>query len=91
MRRKAGEVPADARKRDHAAAGDVDLVMNSCRQEFLEAKANSASLRTPAQVNRFVAEAVGPMRVMPDGTVQPKSDTADRAEVAMSAVSIEDG
>jgi len=46
-----------------------------CRQAFEEARANAAHLWTLAHVNRFVAEIIGPMRVMPGGTVC-KSDAA---------------
>src|SRR5688572_26094443 len=59
------------------AVDDLDELMAACRQAFLEAKANFAGLMTPAQVNRFVAEVVGPMVVSPDGSVR-QNDTAHR-------------
>ncbi|HMQ14503.1 MAG TPA: zinc ribbon domain-containing protein [Phycisphaerae bacterium] len=63
------------------AALDMDDLMADCRQAFLEAKANFAGLMTPAQVNRFVAEVVGPMTVLPDGRVV-QEEAAATGEVA---------
>ncbi len=54
------------------AATDMDDLMTDCRRAFLEAKANFAGLMSPAQMNRFVAEVVGPMIVYPDGRVAQK-------------------
>lgn len=51
------------------AVADMDELMTDCRQAFLEAKANFAGLMAPAQINRFIAEVVGPMVVFPDGRV----------------------
>ncbi len=50
--------------------------MADCRRAFLEAKTDFAGLMTPAQVNRFVAEVVGPLEVLPDGSVRQK-ETVD--------------
>lgn len=54
------------------ALGDLDDLMAACRQAFLEAKAGFAGLMTPAQVNRFMADVVGPMTLMHDGSVVQK-------------------
>lgn len=59
--------------------------MADCRQAFLEAKENFAGLMTPAQVNRFVAEVVGPMTVLQDGRVVQK-ETAATDEVAAAGI-----
>ncbi|MBW7904810.1 MAG: recombinase zinc beta ribbon domain-containing protein [Phycisphaerae bacterium] len=65
------------------AALDMDDLMHDCRQAFLEAKANFAGLMTPAQVNRFVAEVVGPMTVLPDGRiVQRETATTEKVVAA---------
>lgn len=71
------------------AVDDMDALMAASRQAFAEAKANFAGLMTPAQVNRFVAEVVGPMRVMRDGTVG-QNDNTPRVET-LGAVPIEGG
>lgn len=63
------------------AVSDMDDLMTDCRQAFLEAKANFAGLMSPAQMNRFVAEVVGPMVVHPDGQVVQK-ETAPESLVA---------
>lgn len=70
------------------AVADMDDLMADCRQAFLEAKANFAGLMSPAQVNRFIAEVIGPMVVLPDGRVVQK-EAATTDEVA--AAGIEDG
>ena len=67
------------------AALDKDDLMADCRQAFLEAKANFSGLMTPAQVNRFIAEVVGPMTVLPDGRVVQK-ETAAIDEVAAAGI-----
>ena len=54
------------------AVSDMDDLMADCRQAFLEAKANFASLMTPSQINRFVADVIGPMAVLPDGRIAQK-------------------
>lgn len=54
------------------AADDMDSLMSACHQAFLEARADFASLMNPAQTNRFIAEVVGPMLVLPDGSVVQK-------------------
>ena len=54
------------------AVADMDDLMADCRQAFLEAKANFASLMTPSQFNRFVGDVIGPMAVLPDGRVVQK-------------------
>lgn len=54
------------------SVADMDDLMADCRQAFLEAKTNFAGLMTPAQINRFIAEVVGPMTVLPDGRVVQK-------------------
>lgn len=51
---------------------DMDDLMADCRQAFREAKANFASLTTHSQFNRFVADVIGPMAVLPDGRVVQK-------------------
>lgn len=56
------------------AMADMDDLMESCRQAFLEAKADFASLMTPSQINRFIGEVVGPMAVLPDGSVVQKEE-----------------
>jgi DNA invertase Pin-like site-specific DNA recombinase len=55
-----------------AVFDDMDDLMADCRQAFLEAKANFASLMTPSQMNRFVADVIGPMAVLPDGRIAQK-------------------
>jgi hypothetical protein len=40
---------------------------------------------SPAQVNRFIAEVVGPMSVLPDGRVVQK-ETAATGEVAAAGI-----
>lgn len=67
------------------AALDMDDLMADCRQAFVEAKENFAGLMTPAQVNRFVAEVVGPMTVLPDGRVVQK-ETATTEEVVAAGI-----
>lgn len=69
------------------AVEDMDELMASSRQAFMEAKANFAGLMSPAQVNRFVAEVVGPMLVLPDGSVVqkptvPKDESLGTAGIA---------
>lgn len=54
------------------SVADMDDLMADCRQAFLEAKANFASLMTPTQMNRFVADVIGPMAVLPDGRIAQK-------------------
>lgn len=54
------------------AVADMDELMADCRQAFLEAKANFTSLMTPSQMNRFVADVIGPMAVLPDGRIAKK-------------------
>lgn len=54
------------------AVADADDLLGDCRQAFLEAKANFAGLLTPPQLNRFIEEVVGPMLVLPDGSVVQK-------------------
>lgn len=54
------------------AVADMDELMADCRQAFLEAKANFAGLMSPSQFNRFVADVIGPMAVLPDGRVVQK-------------------
>jgi site-specific DNA recombinase len=54
------------------AVADMDDLMADCRQAFMEAKANFASLMSPSQFNRFVADVIGPMAVLPDGRVVQK-------------------
>lgn len=71
------------------AVDDMDELMADCRRAFLEAKADFAGLMTPAQVNRFVAEVVGPLEVLPDGSVRQKEETVDGE--MLSTVPIEDG
>ncbi len=68
------------------AALDMDDLMADCRQAFLEAKANFAGLMTPAQVNRFIAEVVGPMTVLPDGRVVQKENAATTEEVVAAGI-----
>ncbi|GMU39069.1 MAG: hypothetical protein AMXMBFR22_32600 [Phycisphaerae bacterium] len=67
------------------AALDMDHLMADCRQAFLEAKENFAGMMSPAQVNRFVAEVVGSMTVLPDGRVVQK-ETAATGEVAAAGI-----
>lgn len=69
------------------AADDMDGLMADCRRAFLEAKTDFACLMTPAQVNRFVAEMVGPMEVLPDGGVRQREKTVDSR--ALSTVAID--
>lgn len=66
------------------AVDDMDDLMADCRQAFLEAKANFAGLMTPAQVNRFMAEVVGPMVVSPDGSIR-QNDNAHRDDSLWAA------
>lgn len=54
------------------AVADMDELMADCRQAFLEAKANFASLMTASQMNRFIADVIGPMAVLPDGRIAQK-------------------
>lgn len=54
------------------AVADMDDLMADCRQAFLEAKSNFAGLMSPSQINRFVADVIGPMAVLPDGRVAQK-------------------
>ncbi len=68
------------------AVDDIDKLMADCRRAFLEAKADFAGLMTPAQVNRFVAEIVGPMEVLPDGSVRQKEKTVDSDELSTVAI-----
>ncbi len=69
------------------AVDDMDDLMAACREAFLEAKANFAGLMNPAQVNRFIAEVVGPMLVLPDGNIvqkptAPKDESLGAVKVA---------
>ena len=68
------------------AVENMDDLMADCRQAFLEAKDNFAGLMSPAQINRFIAEVVGPMVVMPDGRIIPK-EKASKVET-LEAVTI---
>lgn len=68
---------------------DADALMEDCRTAFLEAKARFADLATPAELNRFVEEVVGPMVVLPDGRVAQKK-AADKDET-LSAANIAGG
>lgn len=54
------------------SVSDMDELMTDCRQAFLEAKTNFASLMTQTQINRFVADVIGPMAVLPDGRIAQK-------------------
>ena len=54
------------------SVSDMDDLMADCRQAFLEAKAKFASLMSPSQFNRFVADVIGPMAVLPDGHIAQK-------------------
>ncbi len=63
---------------------DMDELMADCRRAFLEAKENFAGLMMPAQVNRFVADVVGPMVVSPDGNIR-QNDNAHRDESLWAA------
>lgn len=67
------------------SVADMDDLMADCRQAFLEAKTNFAGLMTPAQINRFIAEVVGPMTVLPDGRVVQK-ETAATEKVAAAGI-----
>lgn len=54
------------------AVSDMDDLMADCRQAFLEAKANFTGLMSPTQINRFVADVIGPLAVLPDGRIAQK-------------------
>lgn len=66
--------------------GDMDELMDACRQAILEARSGFSDLLSPVQMNRFVAEVVGPMTMHPDGSVTQK-ETAPEAD-ASGAVTI---
>ena len=66
------------------AVADMDDLMADCRQAFLEAKSNFAGLMSPVQLNRFIADVVGPMVVFPDGRVVQK-EAAQSAEALWAA------
>lgn len=66
------------------AVADMDDLMADCRQAFLEAKANFVGLMSPSQINRFVADVIGPMAVLPDGRIAQK-ETVLTAEAMRTA------
>jgi uncharacterized protein (DUF885 family) len=63
---------------------DMDALMADCRRAFLEAKENFAGLMNPTEINRFIADVVGPMVVLPDGRVVQK-EAAPEAEALGAA------
>ena len=77
--RQAGELE-QRREQLHGATGrlaeeagaNTEKLAAAIRQAMGEAKASLASLRSPAEFNRFVARFVGSIEVMSDGAYQQK-------------------
>lgn len=63
------------------ALANADGLMADCRRAFLEAKANFAWLMINAEINRFIAEVVGPMTVLPDGRIVQKVKATTTGDV----------
>ncbi len=77
------------------AMTDADDLAADVRQALSEVRANIAGMATPALLNRFVEEVVGPMLVRKDGTVVQKESVSENKAApttkVMGAASIAGG